>query len=104
MSRDVITLMKNKLIEARTNEEQKINEFAKAISSVNIEEVFGDVYVPPVISLKELCPEAYEDVPNPDVYNEQYENMVLIFNELNSKITSYNGEAMECLQQFKMMN
>lgn len=104
MSTDVITLMRNKLIEARTKEEQRIEEFAKAISSVNIEEVFGDTYVPPVISLRALCPEAYAEVPDPDKYEEEFAKMQAIFKALNDKITAYNGEAMELLQQFKMMN
>lgn len=104
MTSDVLTLMRNKLIEARTKEEQNIESFAKAISSVNIEEVFGDTYVPPVISLRALCPEAYADIPDPDKYDKEFDNMQNIFKAMNDKITSYNGEAMELLQQFKMMS
>lgn len=104
MSTDVITLMRNKLIEARTKEEQNIEAFAKAISSVNVEEVFGDTYVPPVISLRALCPEAYADLPDPDKYDKEFESMQNIFKAMNDKITAYNGEAIELLNQFKMMN
>lgn len=104
MSVDVITQMRNKLIEARTIEEQRIEAFAKAISSVNIEEVFGDTYVPPLISLKALCPEAYAEVPDPDKYDEEFSKMEAIFKAMNDKIIAYNGEAIELLNQFKMMN
>lgn len=104
MSKDVISLMRDKLIEARTKEEQKILDFAKAISSVNIEEVFGDTYVPPNISLKALCPEAYAEEPNYEIYEEQFNAMSKIFSDMNEKIIAYNEEALECLQQFKMMS
>jgi hypothetical protein len=104
MNIDVLAQMRNKLIEARTKEEQRVEEFGKSISSVNIEEVFGDTCVPPVITLRALCPEAYADVPNPDQYDKEFENMSKIFTAMNEKIIAYNSEAMELLQQFKMMD
>lgn len=104
MSRDVVALMKTKVIEARTKEEQKIEQFAKSISSVNIKEVFGDTPIPTDISLRAMCPEAYEETPNPDVYEEQFNSMVEVFEALNEKIIAYNGEAMEAIQQFKLLS
>lgn len=101
--RDLRTEMMNQLIEARTREEQAIEKFADNLLSCNIKEVFGDIYIPPVISLKALCPEAYSDFPREDVYLEQYEKMCAIFAPINKRITEYNKEAYECLQQFKAM-
>jgi hypothetical protein len=104
MSKNLVNTMREVLIEARTKEEQKIDDFAKALTSVNIEEVFGDTYIPPIISLKSLCPEAYENEPNYIKYEEQYNKMVEIFTNINNKIIAYNEEALECLQQYKMIS
>lgn len=104
MNEDILSLMRDKLIEARTKEEQRLELFAKSISSINIKEVFGDTYVPPIISLKALCPEAYKDFPNPDIYEKEFNEMCSILSEMNKKIIEYNSEAMELLQQFKMLD
>lgn len=103
MSKDLVTSMRNELIEARTKEEQKISEFAKAISSIDVKEVFGDIYIPDVISLREFCPEAYKDTPDVDVYTIQYNEMVKVFDSINKRILEYNSDALECLKQFKAM-
>lgn len=91
------------LIEARIIEEKKIEEFAKGISSVNVEEVFKDIYIPPNISLKSFCPEAYAEIPDPDVYQSQYEKMMEILTPINERIVQLNKEASECIAQFKLM-
>ena len=100
---NVLNKARANLIEARTREEQKIEEFAKAVNSVNKEEVFGDVYIPPEISLRALCPEAYADDPDVEVYNKQYEEMKEIFDAMNKKIIEYTQEALECQNQFKQL-
>lgn len=104
MNQDILQVMKNKLIEARTIEEAKLKQFAESIANINTKEVFGDIELPMDLSLKSLCPEAYKDDPNPEVYQEQYEKMVELFNVLNAKIISYNQEAIEALNEYKMMN
>lgn len=91
------------LIEARTREEQKIEIFAKSVNSVDREEVFGDTYIPPEISLRALCPEAYADDPDIETYNKQFEEMKKIFDAMNQKIIAYTQEALECQNQFKQL-
>ena len=94
---------REEFIQARVREEQKIEKFAKELSAVNIEEVFGNIYIPPEISLKALCPEAYADDPDPDVYQEQFLKMREIFAAIMQRISDYNAEAAELNKQFREM-
>lgn len=91
------------LIQARTIEERKMEEFASRIHSVNVEEVFGDIYIPPVISLKAFCPEAYKELPDPDVYQKEYDKMIEIIAPINERMRKINQEASECVAQFRQM-
>lgn len=91
------------LIKARTIEEKKMEEFARNISSVNVEEVFGDIYIPPVLTLQAFCPEAYKELPDPDVYQKEFEEMMEIISPINERIRQINREASECVAQFKQM-
>lgn len=100
---NMLSTLKMKFIEERTKEEEKIAAYAKAVSSVNIEEVFGDTYVPPEISLRALCPEAYKDNPDINVYDQQFDEMKRIFDAMNAKVMEYNREALELYNKFKQM-
>lgn len=99
--KDMVRKQREEFLVARTLEEKKIENFAKEISKVNIEEVFGDVYIPPVISLQALCPEAYNDEPDPEVYQNQFERMCEIFDKIMNRIDQYNSEAIEFNNKFK---
>lgn len=91
------------LVQARTIEEKKLEEFAKNITSVNIKEVFGDIEIPNEISLRAFCPEAYEENPDPAKYTEQYDRMIKILTPINDRIREILKESAECIQQFKQM-
>lgn len=91
------------LIEARIMEEKKMEEFSKRVNSVNIEEVFGDIYIPPEMTLRSFCPEAYKEIPDPDIYQKEYDEMIRIITPINERMIQLNKEASECIAQFKQM-
>ena len=92
------------LIKARTIEENKMADFAKAVHSVDINEVFDGIYVPPVLTLEAFCPEAYKDIPDPDKYQEEFENMVKILEPINQRMIEINQQAAEAIAQFRQMS
>ena len=88
------------LIELRTREEMKLAAFAKSIAEVDREVVFKGVYIPPDLTLKALCPEAYKENPNPEVYQQQFAEMKRIFDAINNRINEYTQEAIECYNAY----
>lgn len=104
MSKDLLKEQRELFIQERTIEERKLDEFSKAIISVDTDDVFKDAYIPPVISLKALCPEAYEEFPNVEVYDKQFKEMCEVIANLNQKVINYNEEALKCMQEYKMMS
>lgn len=100
---NVVERIKRTLLEMRVKEEQKLEEFAKSIEGVNMREVFGDLEIPGVLTLERLCPEAYAEDPDPEVYEKQYQEMHALFDQINARIAEYNAGGLEWLQKFKLL-
>lgn len=100
----ILTNMKNKVIEARIREEQRLEKYSKMLNSVDRDKLFPGIYIPHELSLKALCPEAYKEFPDEDIYNKEFEELCNIVKPINDKIIEHQKELSECLQQFKMMS
>ena len=97
---NIASKAKSLLIQERTREEERLADFAKSITSVNREEVFAGVYIPPVFTLEALCPEAYKENPDPEQYEIEFNRMCEIIDAINKRIEEYTTEAIECYKQY----
>lgn len=100
---EVVRLAREELVKSIVVEEQILKEFSKKLSSVDVEQVYSGVYIPPDISLKAFCPEAYEEVPNPEVYQMQYDKMMEILGAINKRTQEYYSEAAEAYRSYQAL-
>ena len=84
---------------ARTQHEIAIKAWAEKISKVDKSKLEG-IELPEDISLRTFMPEAYEDNPNQEVCDQQFEAMMKLFGQINEIAIKYNQRALQELQDY----
>ena len=91
-------------IRKRTEQEMKIDAWAKRLAEVKDEDVLSELMLPEEISLRVLVPELYKEKPDAEIYAKQHEELCELIDRVNSVTDKYNKEALECLSRFQQLN
>ena len=103
--KDIASKLREQFLQQRTEQEMAIKAWAEPILSRQNRKGLEDFYamLPSDLSLKGFCPELYNEVVDPDVYEQQYTNMQKVFEAANTIASKSIEEGKECMQRFEAL-
>lgn len=106
MESNIIEIQNNlrgSFIKARTALELRFNPWIKKFEVLSPEEKIA-IGLPEGCTLSTLWPELYKDIPDKDIYKQQFESLKVFVEKLNAKARETIANANQILEEYNAIN
>ena len=97
---EVLRKIREQFLSERAKQEMQVSAWAERITKCD-PEVLEGIELPNPLTLRALIPELYADSPRQEVYEEQYDKAVQLFNQVNERADALLREAEKLIAEYR---